>query len=136
GCGVGVDGPPTNRRPHGSARQSPSRLFAEVGQMTSAPSEPSLFVDIAFMTTPSVDVSASIHRMGEHIMNRGVSGSDPTDLAFHVLAHGEGKTLGTEPEPDLADRSPFGEFRKDRAEGVDDGCVGMKTHFAICFSPH
>ena len=106
------------------------------GQMTSAPSEPSLFVDIAFMTTPSVDVSASIHRMGEHIMNRGVSGSDPTDLAFHVLAHGEGKTLGTEPEPDLADRSQFGEFRKDRAEGVDDGCVGMKTHFAICFSPH
>jgi len=34
------------------------------GQMTSAPPEPSLFVDIAFMATPSVDVSASIHRIG------------------------------------------------------------------------
>ena len=105
------------------------------GKMTSAPPEPSLFVDIPFITTPSVDVSASIHRIGEHMMNPGVGRRDPTDLAFHVRAHREVKTLGAEPEPDLADRSQFGELREDRAEGVDDGFVGMKTHFAVRFSP-
>jgi hypothetical protein len=95
-----------------------------------------LFIDIPFLARPSVDVSARIHRMGEHLMDRGIRGSDPTDLAFPVPAHGEGKALGAEPEPDLAGRSPFGELRKDRAAGGDDGGVGMETPFALGFSPH
>ena len=106
------------------------------GQMTSSLAEPSLFVDVAFLMRPPVDVRASIHRIGEYGMDRGVGRSDPTDLAFHVRARREGQTLGAEPEPDLADRSQFGEFRKDRADDVDHGFVGMKTHFAVLFSPH
>ena len=95
-----------------------------------------MFIDITFMTRLSVGVSASIHRIGEHVMDGSVSRSDPTDLTFHVGSQREGKTLGAEPKPDLADRSQFGEFRKDGADGADDGFVGMKTNFAVLFSPN
>jgi hypothetical protein len=39
-------------------------------------------------------------------------------------------------KPDLADGSKFGEFRKDGADAADDGFVGMKTNFAVLFSPN
>src|SRR5260370_26792153 len=54
------------------------------GQMTSSSSEHSLFIDITLMTRLSVGVSASIHRIGEHVMEGSVSRSNPTDLTFHV----------------------------------------------------
>jgi len=106
------------------------------GQMTSSSSEHSLFIDITLMTRLSVGVSASIHRIGEHVMEGSVSRSNPTDLTFHVGSQREGKTLRAEPKPDLADGSKFGEFRKDGADAADDGFVGMKTNFAVLFSPN
>jgi len=106
------------------------------GQMTSSSSEHSLFIDITLMTRFSVGVSASIHRIGEHVMEGSVSGSNPTDRTFHVGSQREGKTLRAEPKPDLADGSKFGEFRKDGADAADDGFVGMKTNFAVLFSPN
>src|ERR1700751_1778086 len=105
-------------------------------QMTSSSSEHSLFIDITLMTRFSVGVSASIHRISEHMMDGRVSRSDPTDLTFHVGSQREGKTLGAEPKPDLADRSKFREFRKDRADSADHSFVGMKTNFAVFFSPN
>ena len=63
------------------------------GQMTSAPPESSLFVDIPFITTPSVDVSTSIHRIGEYLMESVVAGRDPTDCALHLGSQGEGEAL-------------------------------------------
>jgi hypothetical protein len=95
-----------------------------------------LFVDITLMPRLSVGVSASIHRIGEHVMKGSVSWSDPTDLTFHVGSQRKGKTLGAEPKPYLADRSKFRELRKDRADGADDSFVGMKTNFAVLFSPN
>jgi hypothetical protein len=106
------------------------------GQMTSSSSEHSLGIDITLMTRLSVGVSASIHRTGKHVMEGSVSRSDPTDLTFHVGSQREGKTLGAEPKPDLADGSKFGEFRKDGADGADHSFIGMKTNFAIRFSPN
>jgi hypothetical protein len=105
-------------------------------QVTGSSSGHSLFIDIAFMTRLPVGVSASIHRIGEHVMDGRVSRGDPTDLAFHVRAQREGKPLGPQPQPDLANRSQFGEFREDGANGAHDGFVGMETNFAVLFSPN
>ena len=54
------------------------------GQMTSASAESALLIDVPFMTTSSVEISASIHRIGEYVMDRSVCRRDPTDRVFHV----------------------------------------------------
>ncbi len=41
-----------------------------------------------------------------------------------------------EPQPNLARRSQFGEFREDHANGADDGFVRIETHFTVLFSPN
>src|SRR5262250_3206845 len=83
-----------------------------------------------------VSVRASIHRIGEHLMDGVITGCDPSDVALHMGSQWEGKTFGAEPQPDFADRSQFSEFREDRANGADDGFVGMKANFAVLISPH
>ena len=83
-----------------------------------------------------IRVRASIHRIGEDLMDGVIAGGDPTNLALHMGPQGEGKTFGAEPQPDFADRSQFSEFREDRANGADDGFVGMKANFAVLISPH
>jgi hypothetical protein len=42
---------------------------------------------------------------------------------------------GAKPGPALTYRSKLSKFREDDANGADDGFVGMKTHFAVLFSP-
>ena len=69
-------------------------------------------------------------------MDRSVRRRDPTDRVFHVPPHREEKALGAEPKPDLADRSQFPEFRKDRVDGADHCFIGWETNFAVAFSPH
>ena len=95
-----------------------------------------MLIDVPFMTTPSVEVSASIHRIGEYVMDRSVRRRDPTDRVFHVPPHREEKAFGAEPKPDLADRSQFLEFPKDRVDGADHRFIGRETNFAVAFSPH
>src|SRR5262249_11429144 len=50
------------------------------GQITNAFANDALLIDVSLRPTLSVDVSAGIHRIGEHLMDRGVSGRDPTNL--------------------------------------------------------
>jgi hypothetical protein len=88
------------------------------------------------MTTLPVGVRANIHRIGEHMMDGGVSRGNPADLTFHVSAQRKGKALGAEPKPDLADRSKLCELREDGADSTDDSFVGMKTNLAVLFSPN
>jgi hypothetical protein len=106
------------------------------GQKPRSFPEHALFIHVTFMTRFSVGVSASIHRIGEHAMDAGISRGGPTDLSFHVGTCGKGKALSTEPKPNLACRSQFGELRKHGADGADHRLVGMKAYFAIFFSPH
>src|SRR5208283_4871091 len=106
------------------------------GQKTGSLAEPSLVIDVAFTMRLPVRVRASIHRIGEYLMDGVIAGCDPTDLALHMGSQGEGKTFRAEPQPDLADRPQFREFREDRANGADDGFVGMEAHFAVFFSPN
>ena len=106
------------------------------GQTTASLAESSLVIDVPFPMRLPVGVRATIHWIREDGMDGGVSRNHPTNVAFHVCASGEGKILGTEPEPDLASRSQFGELRKDCADRVDDGFIGMKTNLAVFFSPN
>src|SRR6516162_11689994 len=69
-------------------------------------------------------------------MDRSVRRRDPTDWVFHVPPHREEKALRAEPKPDLADRSQFLEFRKDRVDGADHGFIGWEANFAVAFPPY
>ena len=106
------------------------------GQMTGSFSDRAVFIDVTFMASLAVSVCASIHRIGEHVVDGGVSRSNPADLALHAGAQREGKSFGTEPEPDLAGRPEFGELREDRADGAGHGFVGMKENLAVLLAPH
>jgi hypothetical protein len=101
-CLVGLERRPINE---------PGMVFGQKhgplghGHMTSSSSEHSSFIDITLMTRFSVGASASIHRIGEHVMEGRVSRSDPTDLTFHGARRGkerpsernQNQTLRTDP---------------------------------------
>src|SRR5215472_10489636 len=104
--------------------------------MTSASAQRALLIHVTLPTTFSIGVSASIHRIGERIVDGRVRRGGPTDLAIRAGSRGEAKTLGAEPEPDLARRSQFRELREPGANGADHRFIGMKANFAVRFSPH
>src|SRR5437868_10051204 len=104
--------------------------------MTSSSAQRALRIQVTFPTTFSIGVSASIHRIGERVVNGHVRRGGPTDLAIRAGSRGEGETLGAEPEPDLARRSQFRELREHGANGADHRFIGMKANFAVRFSPH
>ena len=49
------------------------------GQVPRALFDDTLFIDVAFVPGLAVGVSASIHRIGEDVMECGVRRDDPTD---------------------------------------------------------
>jgi hypothetical protein len=52
------------------------------GEMARPFLDSTVFIDIAFMLGFAVDVSASIHRIREDVMDRGISRSDPADRTW------------------------------------------------------
>jgi hypothetical protein len=95
-----------------------------------------VFIDVTFRPAFAVGVSASIHRIGEDMMQRGVGGGDPADLPGRAGLLGEGQVLRAEPKPDAARRTELGETLEDSADGADDRCIRMKQDFTILFSPN
>ena len=106
------------------------------GQKAGSLPELTLVIDVAFTMRFSVSVRASIHRIGEYLMDGVIAGRDPTDLALHMSAQRESKAFRAEPQPDFANRPQFGEFGEDRANHAHNGFVGMETDSAVLFSPH
>src|SRR5215467_5099085 len=104
--------------------------------MTSSSAQRALLIHVTFPTAFSIGVSASIHRIGERVVDGRVRRGGPPDLAVRAGSRGKGKTLGAEPEPDLARRSQFRELREHSAHGADHRFIGMKANFAVRFSPH
>ena len=56
-----------------------------------------LCIDIALASGLSIRIGASIHRIGEHVVDSGVGGSDPADLAQMVGLQRKGEALGAKP---------------------------------------
>src|ERR1700740_1758817 len=106
-CLVGLEGSPVNvtgmmfGKKHGPLRP---------GQKTGALPQPALVIDVAVTMRLPVRVRASIHRIGEDLMDGVIAGGDPADVALHMGPQGKGKTFGAEPQPDLSDVSEFGQF--------------------------
>src|SRR3954451_6800155 len=77
-------------------------------QMPYPLSDDTLFIDVAFVPRLAVGVSASIHRIGQNLVECVVGRSDPTDWARHTGGHRlqrEQQTFRTEPEPNPACRT-------------------------------
>ena len=97
-----------------------------------------LFIDVTFEASFPVGVSASIHRMGQDLVECVVGGRHPADRTGHARWLGlqrERQTFGTEPEPDPSCRAEFGEALEDRTDGAGDGFIGMEENFTIPLSP-
>ena len=80
---IGLIGGPVDES--GMMLRKQHRPFAH-GQAPGAFLEVALRIGVALMLRFAVDVSASIHRIVEHMVNRCVSGGDPADLAMYALA--------------------------------------------------
>src|SRR4029453_3618910 len=72
------------------------------GGMPNAFLDGAVFIDVAFVPLLAVGVSASIHRIGEDLMECVVGRSDPADRARHTRRgcfDGKRKTFGSKPNP-------------------------------------
>jgi hypothetical protein len=106
--------------------------------MPDAFSDDAVFIDVAFVLRLAVGVSASIYRIGENVMERGVGGSNPLDGTGKSGRHDlqrEQQAFRPEPEPHAARRAELRKAFEHGADGVGDGLVGMKQNFAVLFSP-
>src|SRR6266446_879600 len=108
-------------------------------QMTHPFLDGSVFIDVAFRSCLAVGISASIHRIGEDVMERSVGRRDPADrtvVTAGIVLQREGQPFGAEPKPYPASGTELGEAFKDSADRVGDGLIGMEQYFAILFSPN
>src|SRR5437867_5432588 len=94
-----------------------------------------MFIDVALAASFAVRVSASIDRIGEDMVNGGVSGSDPANLSLRPILQREGQSFGAEPKPDPARRAELGEALEDRVNRSGHGGIGMEENFAVGFTP-
>jgi hypothetical protein len=108
------------------------------GKMTDPFLDRTLFIDIAFVLGFAVSISASIHRIGENMMDGRISRSDPADrtwLARGRLLQRQRQALRAEPEPHATRRTELGKTFEYGADGAGNGLVRMKQNFPILFSP-
>jgi hypothetical protein len=99
------------------------------GQMPNAFSDSAVFIHVAFVLGLAVSVSASIHRIGEDLMECMVGRSDPADRTRHAGGHRlqrKRQAFGTKPEPNAARRAELGEPFEDGTEGAADGFIRME----------
>ena len=109
------------------------------GKVTCPFLDGAVFIDVAFVLGLAVGVSASIHRIGENVVERRVSRGDPADrprLARGSLLQRKGQAFGAEPEPNTTRRTELGEALKDGADGAGNGLVRMKPDLTILLSPN
>src|SRR5215469_18415358 len=106
-------------------------------------SDDAVLIDIAFVTSFTINIGTGINGIAEHVIDGDVGRSDPTKLmAVSESRHDpqrvlrEGQVFRTEPQPDLASRAQFGELGQDRADAPGDGFVRMKTDFPLLFTPN
>ena len=83
----------------------------------------------------AIGVGARIDGIGEHMIDGDVAGVDPTDGTAVAGLEWKGQTLATEPEPDAAYRSEFGEASKDSPDGATDSLIRMEADLAILLAP-
>jgi hypothetical protein len=79
------------------------------GKMTHPLLNGAVFIHVAFTPALAVGVSASIHRIGQDVVDGGVGRGDPADLATGSILQGERQLFGAKPEPDPPRRAELRE---------------------------
>src|SRR5271170_452462 len=133
---VGLEGNPIDEAGMMVGKQN--RPLLE-GKMTYPFLDGTMFIDVAFVLGFAVGVSASIHRIGEDMVNGRVSRSDPaerTRLASGSVLQRKRQSFRAEPEPHATRGTKLGKTLEDGADGTRDGLVGMKQDLPILFSPN
>src|ERR1035437_5853924 len=87
------------------------------GKMTYPFPDGAVFIDVAFVASFTVGVSASIHRIGQNVVDRGVGRSYPADRA-------------------TASGAELSEALEDCSDRAGDSLIRMKQDFPILFSPN
>ena len=109
------------------------------GKMTYPFPDGAVFIDVVFVAGFPVGVSASIHRIGQNVVDRGVGRSYPADRAKPAcgcLLQRKGQPFGAEPEPDTASGAELSEALEDCSDRAGDSLIRMKQDFPILFSPN
>src|SRR5664279_5108166 len=109
------------------------------GQMSHSHFDAAVFIDVAFAPGLAIGVSASINRIGQDVVQRGVGWSDPADrtrLARGSMLQRKGQAFGAKPEPHAPRRTELGEALEDGADGAGHRFVGMEQDFTIGLSPY
>jgi hypothetical protein len=95
-------------------------------KMTRALLDCALFIDVAFAAALAVGVSASIHRIGQNVMDRGVGWNHPKNLPLRTILQRKGRSFRAQPQPDAARGAKLGETFEDRADRGHDRFIGME----------
>jgi len=109
---IGLEGHPINEAPMIIAQED--RPFRD-GQTPALLFEQAVGIHVALAPRLALRVGNSIHRVGEHMMNRRVARGDPPDLAAGMTLQLEGQSFSAEPESHTRRREPsYGEvYRAD-----------------------
>src|ERR1700693_2315141 len=109
------------------------------GQMSHPFPDGAVCINVTFVASLTVGVSASIHRIGQDLVDSMVGGSHPADGTGHAGGQNlqrKRQTFGTEPEPNPPCRAELGEPLEDRADRSDDGFIGMEEDLTILSAPN
>src|SRR5499427_3708728 len=105
------------------------------GEVSHALLAPAGGIEDDLVSGSSIDVSAGIDGVGEHVVDGGVARLDPSDLAALMHLQREFEPLRAEPQPHAPGRASLGEMGKDLADGGADGFIRVKTNFAVFLTP-
>ncbi len=88
-----------------------------LGQVSHAFFAPARGVERHLPARLAVGVCARIDRIAQYVVDGGVAGLHPADLAPLMHPQRQAKALGSEPQPHTPRRTGLGESREDRGDG-------------------
>src|SRR6202045_1104000 len=83
----------------------------------------------------SVNISARVNRVCQHMINSGIARVDPPDRCTIMGLHRKGQALAAQPKPDPTHRTEFGKAREDSADRRGHRRIGVKAYFAVFLAP-
>jgi hypothetical protein len=93
-----------------------------------------VFIDKALKARFAIDIGASIHRVGQDLVNFRVGRGHPADICAGILPRGKQQALGAEMQPHTPGRVHFGEAIEDGLNCASNGLVGIEKDLAVGFT--
>lgn len=96
----------------------------------------SALIDVTGLLRSAIHVDAGVERVGEDLMDFGVSGRDPAHILKRVRVQREAQALRAEPQPHAPRRAHLGKALEDGADRGGDRLIRMQQHFTVRFATH